>query len=105
MVRVVRLCACRASVECVRWVGTGVAGWLRSYYDDENWMGMALVRAYEATHDRRFLDKAVFLWKDITGAWDTSCCGNTPGVCVSCRACCACRVVSCRVVRVVRVGW
>lgn len=54
-------------------------GWLRSYYDDENWMGMALVRAYEVTHDRRFLDKAVFLWKDITGAWDTSCCGNIPG--------------------------
>jgi hypothetical protein len=65
----------------------GAAGWLRSYYDDENWMGMALVRAYEATHDRRFLDKAVFLWKDITGAWDTSCCGNIPGVFVSCVSC------------------
>lgn len=59
--------------------GSDHAGWLRDYYDDENWMAMALVRAFEVTNDARFLERAVYLWKDITGAWDASCCGSLRG--------------------------
>lgn len=54
-------------------------GWRRDYYDDENWMAMALVRAFEVTKDQRFLNQAVKLWEDISGAWDTSCCGPVKG--------------------------
>jgi len=54
-------------------------GWFPNDYDDENWMGLALVRAYELTGDQRYLNMAVSLWKDITNAWDTSCCGSIPG--------------------------
>ncbi len=54
-------------------------GWSRNYYDDENWATLALIRAYDLTGDATYLDEAKTLYADIMGAWDTTCCGATPG--------------------------
>ena len=51
-------------------------GWSRDYYDDENWMALALLRAGD---DPKYLARAVSLYADIRAAWDTSCCGATHG--------------------------
>ena len=47
-------------------------GWSSNYYDDENWMTLALLRA-------NYLTQAQSLYADIKAAWDTSCCGAHPG--------------------------
>lgn len=40
------------------------------YYDDMEWNGIATLRVYQATGDRRFLDAAVRLWDDILPGWN-----------------------------------
>jgi predicted alpha-1,6-mannanase (GH76 family) len=54
-------------------------GWSRTYYDDENWMTLALIRAFDLTQDATYLDEAKTLYADIMSAWDATCCGSTPG--------------------------
>jgi predicted alpha-1,6-mannanase (GH76 family) len=54
-------------------------GWYAGYYDDENWMVLALMHAYEVTHEARYLSQARSLFSDIQQGWDTSCCGTPPG--------------------------
>jgi predicted alpha-1,6-mannanase (GH76 family) len=54
-------------------------GWSRTYYDDENWMTLALIRAFDLTNESMYLDEAKTLYADIMSAWDTTCCGSTPG--------------------------
>jgi len=54
-------------------------GWIVSYYDDEAWMGLALLRAHDLTGDRKYLDRAVSLYTDVEQAWDETCCGSNPG--------------------------
>ncbi len=54
-------------------------GWSRTYYDDENWMVLALVRAFDLTNESMYLDEAKTLFADIMSAWDTTCCGSVPG--------------------------
>jgi predicted alpha-1,6-mannanase (GH76 family) len=54
-------------------------GWSRDFYDDENWMTLALLRAYDLTGDARYLARAKALYADIEAAWDTTCCGAHPG--------------------------
>jgi predicted alpha-1,6-mannanase (GH76 family) len=54
-------------------------GWSRDYYDDENWMALALIRAYDLEHQQKYLDEAKALYADIEAAWDTTCCGAHPG--------------------------
>jgi predicted alpha-1,6-mannanase (GH76 family) len=44
--------------------------WRSDYYDDENWMALALLRAFDLTGDRAYLDKATALYLEITAAWD-----------------------------------
>ena len=66
------------------WVATLYAaqdarGWSRDYYDDENWMTLALIRAYDLEGDAAYLAEARTLYADIRAAWDTTCCGATPG--------------------------
>jgi predicted alpha-1,6-mannanase (GH76 family) len=51
-------------------------GWSRDYYDDENWMALALLRAGD---DPKYLSRAESLYADIMAAWDTTCCGAHPG--------------------------
>jgi predicted alpha-1,6-mannanase (GH76 family) len=59
--------------------GQARRGWRREFYDDMNWMAMALVGSYEQTHDDRFLKTAIELHALISKAWDTSCCGAIKG--------------------------
>jgi predicted alpha-1,6-mannanase (GH76 family) len=54
-------------------------GWSRDYYDDEDWMALALIRAYDLTQTTKYLDEAKSLMSDIMAAWDTTCCGTSPG--------------------------
>ncbi|HTR53580.1 MAG TPA: glycoside hydrolase family 76 protein [Kofleriaceae bacterium] len=54
-------------------------GWSSNFYDDENWMTLALVRAYDLAGDAKYLAEAKALYADIEAAWDTTCCGATPG--------------------------
>lgn len=57
-----------------RWVGRlydaqDARGWIEplasKYFDDENWMALALIRAYDATRDTMYLCQAVHLYRDI----------------------------------------
>jgi predicted alpha-1,6-mannanase (GH76 family) len=59
-------------------------GWLQygpgKFYDDEEWMALALVRATEVTGDSKFLEGAKVLNEDIKKqGWDSKCCGAHPG--------------------------
>lgn len=40
------------------------------FYDDEEWMALALLRAYDITGNESFADKAQILWADIQGGWN-----------------------------------
>ncbi len=40
------------------------------YYDDMEWNGIAALRVYQATGDRRFLNTALQLWDFIIPAWN-----------------------------------
>ncbi|MET0283401.1 MAG: glycoside hydrolase family 76 protein [Polyangiales bacterium] len=54
-------------------------GWINDYYDDENWLTLTLLHAYELTNQERFLDRAKEVYADIMKAWDISCCGEQRG--------------------------
>jgi predicted alpha-1,6-mannanase (GH76 family) len=53
-------------------LGQEARGWSSDFYDDENWMALALMRAFDLTQDRSYLDRAVMLYQDITNAWDST---------------------------------
>ena len=53
-------------------LGQEARGWSSDFYDDENWMALALMRAFDLTNDRAYLDRAVTLFQDITLAWDNT---------------------------------
>jgi predicted alpha-1,6-mannanase (GH76 family) len=59
--------------------GRDARGWLVDYFDDETWMTLALIRAFELTGEPRYLDTAREIYEDIMKAWDTSCCGEHLG--------------------------
>jgi predicted alpha-1,6-mannanase (GH76 family) len=52
--------------------GQEARGFSSDYYDDENWMALALMRAFDWTNDRAYLDRAATLFADITNAWDST---------------------------------
>ncbi len=55
-------------------------GWMRTWFDDENWMALALIHAFDVTGDRGMLSRADALLDDIqANATDGSCCGTQPG--------------------------
>src|SRR2546425_1966748 len=45
--------------------GQDARGWFNDYYDDENWMALALMHAYEVTNDARYLSQAKARYADI----------------------------------------
>lgn len=45
-------------------------------YDDQAWWGLAWVRAFDVTGDRRYLDAAKFVFQDMTTAWTDAPCGG-----------------------------
>jgi len=42
-------------------------------------MTLALIKSYELTGNKTYLDRAATLFDDVMGAWDTTCCGSTHG--------------------------
>jgi predicted alpha-1,6-mannanase (GH76 family) len=54
-------------------------GWLDDYYDDENWIALALLHTYSVTGDTLYLDQAKTVFADIMKGWDVTCCGAHPG--------------------------
>ena len=55
-------------------------GWHPDYFDDLNWMALALMRAYDFTGKTKYLDRAQALFNDIKqNAVDSTCCGNPAG--------------------------
>jgi len=61
------------------YLGQNQRGWIVSYYDDECWMTLALLRAYDLTNNVTYLNQAKTLFADIQGGWDTTCCGSSAG--------------------------
>ncbi len=61
------------------WDVQNARGWSRDYYDDENWMTLTLMRAYDLTGATEYLDRAKANFDDIMGAWDVTCCGPKKG--------------------------
>jgi predicted alpha-1,6-mannanase (GH76 family) len=53
-------------------LGQDARSWSSDFYDDENWMALSLMRAFDWTNDRTYLDRAVTLFQDITSAWDST---------------------------------
>jgi predicted alpha-1,6-mannanase (GH76 family) len=49
-------------------------GWLDNFYDDENWITLALLHSYRVTKDPTYLNQAKTVYADIMKAWDTTCC-------------------------------
>jgi predicted alpha-1,6-mannanase (GH76 family) len=61
------------------YLGQEERGWFAGFYDDECWMTMALLRAYDLTGNVKYLNRAKTLYADIQAGWDTSCCGSVKG--------------------------
>jgi predicted alpha-1,6-mannanase (GH76 family) len=47
-------------------------GWTRDFFDDETWMALALIRAYDVTKDAKYLSRAESLFADIDASGRTS---------------------------------
>ena len=50
----------------------GSGGFTDNYYDDMEWMALALLRSYEATGTSYYLNQAQSLWTTIKGGWSLS---------------------------------
>lgn len=61
------------------YLGQDERGWWAGYYDDECWMTLALMRAYDLTGNSKYLAQAQTLYSDIMAGWDTTCCGAQKG--------------------------
>ncbi len=47
-------------------------GWARDWFDDENWMALALIRAYDVTKNHTYIKRAEWLFDDIVTSGRTS---------------------------------
>lgn len=45
---------------------------LNDYYDDMEWMALALLRVWDATGDEKYRGLVLTLWRDIRAAWNDS---------------------------------
>jgi predicted alpha-1,6-mannanase (GH76 family) len=61
------------------YLGQNERGWIVGYYDDECWMTLALLRAYDLTGTGKYLNQAKTLYADIGAGWDSTCCGSSKG--------------------------
>ena len=61
------------------YIGQNHQGWYSGYYDDECWMTLALIRAYDLTTNATYLNQAEAIYADIEGGWDDTCCGPNVG--------------------------
>jgi len=49
---------------------------VNDYYDDMQWMALALLRLYDRTFEGKYLAHVRELWADITGGWNGHCGGG-----------------------------
>jgi len=59
--------------------GQSARGFSSDHYDEEAWLTLALMRAYDLTSDARYLTTAETIYKDVMTRWDTTCCGTHLG--------------------------
>jgi predicted alpha-1,6-mannanase (GH76 family) len=59
--------------------GQEARGFSSDFYDDENWLALALIRAYDLARTDAYLAQAEALFLHIADAWDETCCGDAPG--------------------------
>ncbi len=52
------------------------SNFLNEYYDDEGWWSLAWIKAFDLTHNQKYLDMAKTIFKDMTGAWSDACNGG-----------------------------
>jgi predicted alpha-1,6-mannanase (GH76 family) len=45
--------------------------WINYYYDDMEWMGLACLRAFQATNDAQYKAIVDIVWADIKNGWST----------------------------------
>jgi len=50
--------------------------YINDYYDDEGWWALAWLDAFELTEDKKYLDMARVIFRDITNGWDEKCNGG-----------------------------
>lgn len=43
---------------------------LNHFYDDMEWNALAMLRAYKATNEEKWLNESVTVWNDIKGGWN-----------------------------------
>ncbi len=48
---------------------SGAGSWWNSFYDDMEWMGIAALRAYQATNAQKWLDVSTYLYGYIKDGW------------------------------------
>lgn len=46
------------------------------FYDDDGWFAMAWIKAYELTHQPKYLEMAKTIFQRMAGGWDTKCGGG-----------------------------
>ena len=46
------------------------------FYDDDGWFMIAWIKAYELTHQQKYLDMAKVIFTRMTGGWDIKCGGG-----------------------------
>ncbi len=61
------------------WIAQDEKGWLNDFYDDENWLTLALIRSYDLDGTPKYLQKAEDIYSDIMNGWDPACCGSFCG--------------------------
>lgn len=54
----------------------GAKGFLNKYYDDEGWWALAWIDVYDLTGDKRYLQTAASIFKDMQLGWDDETCGG-----------------------------
>ena len=50
--------------------------WNPRYYDDEGWWALAWIKAYDLSHQVKYLEMAKTIFKDLTGSWSEDCGGG-----------------------------
>jgi predicted alpha-1,6-mannanase (GH76 family) len=46
------------------------------FYDDDGWWAMAWIKAYDLSHQQKYLDMAKTIFKRMSGGWDDKCGGG-----------------------------
>ena len=68
--------AAGAAVAAATFARTYYTNFLNSFYDDEGWWALALIRGYDLTKVEKYLEQAVYIFNDMASGWDRACNGG-----------------------------